>query len=64
MEVISLFSYNIRFTVDPPLTATSYLQCTLATFFSSKPYIDSCLNFLTTPTSFCPQGGRFGEVQP
>ena len=51
MEVISLFSYNIRFTVVPPLTATSDLQCTLATFFSSKPYIDSCLNFLTTPTS-------------
>ena len=47
-------------TVEPPLIVTS-LQRPL--FLADSPYIDSCLNLSTTATFFCPQGGRFGEVQ-
>ena len=30
---------------------------------ADSPYIDSWLNLSTTAAFFCPQGGRFGEVQ-
>ena len=36
---------------------------TTATFWADSPYIDSCLIFSTTLTFFCPQGGRYGEVE-
>ena len=32
-------------------------------FVADSPYIDSCLNLSNTAAFFCPQGGRFGEVQ-
>ena len=36
---------------------------TTATFWADSPYTDYCLIFSTTATFFCPQGGRYGEVE-
>ena len=51
---ISSFSYSRN-------SANGHLSKTA--FFLSNPYIDSRLNLFITATSFCPQGGRCGEVQ-
>ena len=35
----------------------------MLTILVDSPCIDSCLNLSKTACSFCPQGGRCGEVQ-
>ena len=35
----------------------------MVTFLVNSPYIDSCLNLSKMATFFCPQSGRYGEVQ-
>ena len=35
----------------------------MLTFLVNSPYTDSCLNLSKTATFFCPQDGRYGEVQ-
>ena len=36
---------------------------TPAIFLANSPYIHFCFNLSTTATFFCPQGGRYREVQ-
>ena len=59
-NVLCAFKTKIRSTVQPPVTATSLQQ---PLFLVDSPYTESCLNLSTTFTFFCPQGGRFEEVE-
>ena len=56
-------STTVTFLVDSPYINSCLNLSTSVTFLADSPYIASCVNLSTTVCFFCPQGGRFGEVQ-